>query len=296
MRLTPQGGIIDGADLVRNVGWHGGEVSVSEAQEKNKAIVRRFLEETAKGNLDVVDELVSPDFVDLSLQPGQEPDREGFKRSLAELIAPFSDISITIDDQIAEGDKVVTWYTGISTHDRGAVMGVPPTGKRNTFTDVVLNLVVGGKIVEERSAVDYLSIMRPALEQQMRERERVEQELLVARRIQQASLPKEVPTLEGWHIAPYYQPAREVGGDFYDFHLLSEGRLGVVVGDATGKGVPAALVMSTTCGMLQLAAQGSDSSSPGGYCLGSTRRCSLASLPTCSSPASTPSLSLRAAP
>jgi serine phosphatase RsbU (regulator of sigma subunit) len=76
-------------------------------------------------------------------------------------------------------------------------------------------------------------------------------------------LPKEVPTLEGWHIAPYYQPAREVGGDFYDFHLLSEGRLGVVVGDATGKGVPAALVMSTTCGMLQLAARALGSSSPG---------------------------------
>jgi serine phosphatase RsbU (regulator of sigma subunit) len=54
-----------------------------------------------------------------------------------------------------------------------------------------------------------------------------------------------------------------VGGDFYDFHLLSEGRLGVVVGDATGKGVPAALVMSTTCGMLQLAAQALGSSSPG---------------------------------
>jgi serine phosphatase RsbU (regulator of sigma subunit) len=85
----------------------------------------------------------------------------------------------------------------------------------------------------------------------------------VARRIQQASLPKEVPTLEGWQISPLYRPAHEVGGDFYDFHLLSEGRLGVVVGDATGKGVPAALVMSTTCGMLQLAARASDSSSPG---------------------------------
>jgi len=72
-----------------------------------------------------------------------------------------------------------------------------------------------------------------------------------------------VPILEGWQIFPYYQPAREVGGDFYDFHLLSEGQLGVVVGDATGKGVPAALVMSTTCGMLQLAAQALDSSSPG---------------------------------
>jgi serine phosphatase RsbU (regulator of sigma subunit) len=84
----------------------------------------------------------------------------------------------------------------------------------------------------------------------------------VARRIQQASLPKEVPELEGWQITPYYQPAREVGGDFYDFHPLSEGRLGVVVGDATGKGVPAALVMSTTCGMLQVTAAALDSASP----------------------------------
>jgi len=58
-----------------------------------------------------------------------------------------------------------------------------------------------------------------------------------------------------------YRLAREVGGDFYDFHFLSEGRVGLVVGDATGKGVPAALVMSTTCGMLQLAAQALDSSS-----------------------------------
>jgi serine phosphatase RsbU (regulator of sigma subunit) len=70
-----------------------------------------------------------------------------------------------------------------------------------------------------------------------------------------------VPTLEGWQILPYYQPAREVGGDFYDLHLLSEGKLGLAVGDATGKGVPAALVMSTTCGMLRLAAQ--SYSSPG---------------------------------
>ena len=98
--------------------------------------------------------------------------------------------------------------------------------------------------------------------QEIRQRELVEQELEVARSIQQASLPKEVPELEGWQISPFYRPAREVGGDFYDFHLLSEGRLGLVVGDATGKGVPAALVMSTTCGMLQLAAQALDSSSP----------------------------------
>jgi serine phosphatase RsbU (regulator of sigma subunit) len=122
---------------------------------------------------------------------------------------------------------------------------------------------VGGKIAEEWSLNDALDVMLSALEQEIRERERVEQEMGVARRIQQASLPEEVPTLEGWQITPYYQPAREVGGDFYDFHLLSEGRLGVVVGDATGKGVPAALVMSTTCGMLQLAARALDYPSPG---------------------------------
>jgi len=236
---------------------------VTSEEEKNKALARRFLvEHLDKGNLDVIDELLAPDFVDRSLMPGQELDREGYKRSVAEMIAAFSDISITIDEQVAEGDKVTTWYSGISTHDRGPFMGVAPTGRRNTFTDVVHHRIVGGKIVEERSRIDVLSIMLPALEQQMRERERVEQELQVARRIQQSSLPKEVPELEGWQISPFYQPAREVGGDFYDFHPLSEGRLGLLVGDATGKGVPAALVMSTTCGMLQLAAQDLESSSP----------------------------------
>jgi serine phosphatase RsbU (regulator of sigma subunit) len=110
-----------------------------------------------------------------------------------------------------------------------------------------------GKVVETWDSFDQLRLMRQSILQELR----------VARSIQEASLPKEVPELEGWEISPRYQPAREVGGDFYDFHLLTEGRLGVVVGDATGKGVPAALVMSTTCGMLQATAGALDSSSPG---------------------------------
>src|ERR671913_601946 len=127
---------------------------------------------------------------------------------------------------------------------------------------ILIHRISGGRIVEEWSA-NSVNLILEDLQQEIRERERIEQELQVARRIQQASLPEEVPKLEGWQISPYYQPAREVGGDFYDFHFLSEGRVGIVVGDATGKGVPAALVMSTTCGMLQLAAQELDSSSPG---------------------------------
>jgi serine phosphatase RsbU (regulator of sigma subunit) len=91
------------------------------------------------------------------------------------------------------------------------------------------------------------------------EQERIEQELQVARQIQQALLPEVVPELYGWQLAAHYNPAREVGGDFYDFLELEDGRLGLVVGDATGKGIPAALLMATTRGMLRASAQPLDS-------------------------------------
>jgi len=86
-------------------------------------------------------------------------------------------------------------------------------------------------------------------------RQRFEQELEVARLIQQNFLPKELPDLPGWQIAAYYHPAREVGGDFYDVIALSDGRVGFVVGDVTDKGVPAALVMSATRSVLRACAQ-----------------------------------------
>jgi serine phosphatase RsbU (regulator of sigma subunit)/predicted ester cyclase len=91
------------------------------------------------------------------------------------------------------------------------------------------------------------------------ERERIEQELQVAHQIQQELLPESVPELDGWRIAPYYGPAREVGGDFYDFVAFPSGRLGLIVGDATGHGMPAALVMATTRGMLRAVVQSLES-------------------------------------
>jgi serine phosphatase RsbU (regulator of sigma subunit) len=158
----------------------------------------------------------------------------------------------------------VSRFTVRATHDSKEIMGVAPTDREVSYKAIAIHRIVGGKIAEEWTlATTGPRLLGQRLKQEERERERIEQELLVARRIQQASLPKEVPELEGWKISPLYRPAREVGGDFYDFHLLPEGRLGVVVGDATGKGVPAALVMSTTCGMLQLAVQALGSSSPG---------------------------------
>jgi serine phosphatase RsbU (regulator of sigma subunit)/ketosteroid isomerase-like protein len=232
--------------------------------EKNKALVRRFLEAHAKGDLDTLEEMLAPDFVDHNLMPGQQPGREGYLRALTEYHAAYSESRYVIEKQLAEGDEVVTTFAASATHDRGEWMGLVPTGKEFKALLVLIHRIVGGKIAEEWSQGSGLAeLTQQRLEQEMRERERIEQELRVARSIQHASLPEEVPTLEGWQINPFYQPAREVGGDFYDFHLLSEGRLGVVVGDATGKGVPAALVMSTTCGMLQLAARALDSPSPG---------------------------------
>jgi len=95
----------------------------------------------------------------------------------------------------------------------------------------------------------------------LEERARIEQELRTAQYIQRALLPKEVPTLPGWQLVPVYRPAREVGGDFYDFLPTADGRLGIVIGDATDKGVSAALLMATTCTMLRTATQGA--ASPG---------------------------------
>src|SRR5215213_10280716 len=250
MRPKPPGGIMVMVSTSwKNVGWQGG---TSMSAERNKALIRRFLQAHAKGDLDTLEEMRAPDFVDHNLIPGQAPGREGYLRSFAEFHAAYSHTHYDIEKQLAEGDEVVTTFAASATHDRGEWMSLVPTGKEFNALLVLIHRIVGGKIAEEWSQGSGLAeLTQQRLEQERIERERIEQELRVARSIQHASLPEEVPTLEGWQISPFYQPAREVGGDFYDFHLLSEGRLGVVVGGGTGKGVPAALVMSRTCGMRQ---------------------------------------------
>ena len=87
--------------------------------------------------------------------------------------------------------------------------------------------------------------------EQAQQRERIDNELKVAQLIQKQFLPQHAPTPDGWTVTPHYRPAREVGGDFYDFIPLPEGRIGLVVGDVTDKGVPAAMVMATTHSILR---------------------------------------------
>jgi serine phosphatase RsbU (regulator of sigma subunit) len=222
--------------------------------EENKAIFRRYVEEVPnRGNLEVADEIFGRYVAHQADGSTLERGPEDVKRFTEEYRSAFPDWRISIDEQIAEGDKVVNRVTLRGTHQR-RFRDMEPTGREVALKAVtIFRFSPEGKVVETWDYFDQLRLVRQSIAQELR----------VARSIQEASLPKEVPTVEGWEISPRYQPAREVGGDFYDFHLLSEGRLGVVVGDATGKGVPAALVMSTTCGMLQVTAGALDTSSPG---------------------------------
>src|SRR5918998_613274 len=229
--------------------------------EENKALVRRFLQAHAKGDVDTVDEMLAPDFVDHNLMPGQQPGRDNYLRLLAEFHGAYSNTRYDIEKQLAEGDEVVTTFAVSATHDRGEWMGLVPTGKQFEALLILVHRVVGGKITDEWTQGSGLAeLTQRRLEQEMRERERVEQEMRVARRIQQGSLPEDVPTLEGWQITPFYQPAEEVGGDFYEFYQLGDGRVGFAVGDGTGKGVPAAILMTGTVAYLGGVAAASDSS------------------------------------
>jgi predicted ester cyclase len=260
-------------DAPNPVGWHHahgvnpvekGELAkrkTTMSVEENMSLARRFMEARINGDLDTVDEMLAPHFVNHNrLLPGQESDREDYLRGISAYQSALSERRLIIEDQVAGHDKVVTRFIVHAIHDRGELMGAAPTGRELTNRAIVIHRIVEGKIAEEWGMGTMGAKLRgQRLEQEIRERERIEQELRLARSIQQASLPKEVPTIEGWQISPFYQPAREVGGDFYDFHLLSEGHVGLVVGDATGKGVPAALVMSSTRSMLRALARASNS-------------------------------------
>jgi serine phosphatase RsbU (regulator of sigma subunit)/anti-sigma regulatory factor (Ser/Thr protein kinase) len=145
----------------------------------------------------------------------------------------------------------------------GVVMAVPlvASGELIGLLSLGPRLSERGYSTDDRQLLDSLaSHAAPAMrvgqlvqeqEDEARRRERIEQELAVAQLIQQQFLPKSLPELPGFHVTAFYRPARRVGGDFYDFIELPDGRVMIVVGDVTDKGVPAALVMASTHSLLR---------------------------------------------
>jgi steroid delta-isomerase-like uncharacterized protein len=126
--------------------------------EENKALVRRWFTELDKGNDHIVDELVAIDYIDHNPPlPDMAPGREGVKQANALLRAAFPDARHTIEDQIAEGDKVVTRITARATF-QGAILGIPPNGKLITVEGISIHRIAGGQFVEHWAVGDNLSL------------------------------------------------------------------------------------------------------------------------------------------
>ena len=126
----------------------------------NKTIARRFNEEVwGKGDEEVLEELLAPDFVDHDALPGQSPDREGHRQILAAFRHAFPDLSVTTEDMVAEGDKVVSRWTARGTH-RGELMGIAPTGNGVTIEGIDVLRVAGGSIVERWARSNDLELMQ----------------------------------------------------------------------------------------------------------------------------------------
>ncbi len=128
--------------------------------DRNKAIVRRFIEEVQNNKkMEVFDELNAEDFVNLSAPPGMPSDREGGKMFLGGFLAAFPDSQVTVDDMIAEGDRVATKKTFTGTHT-GDFMGIPPTENRVTLQYVDILRLRDGQIIEHWLNMDQLSFMQ----------------------------------------------------------------------------------------------------------------------------------------
>jgi ketosteroid isomerase-like protein len=117
------------------------EAAVSSAEE-NMALARRLMEARVEGDLDALDEMLTPDYVSYTkLVPGQPPGREGEKWAVAQLSAALSNRSVPFEDQVAAGDKMVSRLVVHVTHDRGELMGVAPSGKLMTNKVIMIHRI-----------------------------------------------------------------------------------------------------------------------------------------------------------
>ena len=130
--------------------------------EENKALVRRYFEEIwDKGNLDAIEELFTTDFVrhGPTAAEGEVRGQEGFEGLVSSYRTGLPDLRVSIEDLIAEGDRVVTRWTARGTH-QGELMGNAPTGNPATVTGILIDRISGGKIEEEWADYDTLHLMQ----------------------------------------------------------------------------------------------------------------------------------------
>ncbi len=128
--------------------------------EKNRALVRRYIEEVYnKGNVAVIDKVLAPNFVHHNLPPGVTPDLEDYKQFASMQHTAFPDFRIIIEDMVAEGDKVVVRFIWRGTH-KGEFIGIAPTGKQVTVKTICIHRIEGDEIAESWAELDQLGMMQ----------------------------------------------------------------------------------------------------------------------------------------
>jgi steroid delta-isomerase-like uncharacterized protein len=128
--------------------------------EENKALIRRLYDETNRWNLAAMDDLFAADMIDHNPPPvpGMAPGLEGIKQAFRVFLDAHPDGTHTVEDMVAEGDKVVARVTGRGTHT-GELMGIPPTGKELVMTGIAIYRIANGKIVERWAEHDLPGLM-----------------------------------------------------------------------------------------------------------------------------------------
>lgn len=128
--------------------------------EQNKLFIRQFIEETInRRNLDALNELVAENFVEQVPFPGQGSGRDGLRYAIGIFLSAFPDIQWMVDEQIAEGEKVVSRFTWTGTH-HGEFLGIPPKGKRVKVRGVVMDVVRDGMLSESRIIMDTMGLLQ----------------------------------------------------------------------------------------------------------------------------------------
>jgi steroid delta-isomerase-like uncharacterized protein len=128
--------------------------------EENKQFIQRFVEETInRKNLDAIDELVAENFIEHVPFPGQGPGRDGLRHAIGTLLHAFPDMHWTLDEQIGEGDKVVSRFRWTGTQ-HGEFLGIPPSGRSVTVWGVVMDLVRDGVLSESRIIMDTVGLLQ----------------------------------------------------------------------------------------------------------------------------------------
>jgi steroid delta-isomerase-like uncharacterized protein len=130
------------------------------SSEDNKALIRRFIEEVFnQRNVDAIDRYIAANYVDHVTPPGVPNTREGFKQFIGTFLATFPDFHYTVEDLVADGDKVVARLTAQGTQ-QGALMDIPATGKQATWSEIHIGRLANGTIAEHWGEIDNLGMLQ----------------------------------------------------------------------------------------------------------------------------------------